>query len=341
MFVADSAVASQEDIGPILSRPRKSSKVLFCNSDDDTAQLLIKQTVEQTIAQVLDSPRKFGFPMFFVDGIENFNNNKSMDKVLIKASKAGSNNVRARALQREIATLFNSNNENNNGAVTTTTTCSPVRNELSSSFFNAFVTDRPPNWEGTTNNIGGPLNNRERALLAAIDGNAKTNTLTESNLASCKMNKDSLLTKEMLPGQVSSNKLKQIASTDSMMSVRGLHRRPFNCSAAATPIMISNSYLLKFFVDTAMYKRMLIFPLQTNFAAKIIEPNVDLGDKIIKTGMKVVHALLLAKRADKWNNNLPSPALRDLVNQERRNRSLGFSSFQTHDFLNVSRSARK
>ncbi|KAK3883921.1 hypothetical protein Pcinc_011776 [Petrolisthes cinctipes] len=297
-FVANSAVASQEDIGPILSRPRKSSKVLFCGGDDDTAQLIIKQTVEQTIAQVLNIPRKFGFPMLSIDGIEIFNINKSMDKVLIKASKAGSNNVRAGALQREIATLFNENNENNNGKVTTTTTCSPVRNELSSSFFNAFVTDRPPNWEG-----GGPVNNRERALLAAIDGNAKTNTFIESNLASCKMNKDSPLTKEMLPGQVSSNKLKQIASTDSMMSVRGLHGRPFTCSAAATPIMISNSYLLKFFVDTAMYKRMLIFPLETNFAAKNIEPNVDLGDKIIKTGMKVVHGLLLAKRADKWNNN--------------------------------------
>ncbi|KAK8407547.1 hypothetical protein O3P69_002240 [Scylla paramamosain] len=48
----------------------------------------------------------------------------------------------------------------------------------------------------------------------------------------------------------------------------------------------------QYYVDTAMYKRMLIFPFDTKFAPRNVEPNVELGAKIIKTGLKVIHANL-------------------------------------------------
>lgn len=296
-----------EDVGAILSRPRESCKAIFLSSDD-SATSTIKTTVEQTTAHILNNPGKYGFPCVSIDGVELFNINKNTpERVLTKVAKGST--LKASALQKEIVALLNVSDDPTaaSGEGDATGDTDPLRAvETFASIFNnlddsdTFVTasSGSTGWSKNT----APLNLKERSLLAAIEALRPNSTFSDSNKASSKMNKDSPMTKDMLPGQVSSNRLKQIASTDSTMSVRGLHGRPFTCSASATPVMISNSFLLKFYVDVALYKRMLLFSLNTNYAAKNVEPNVDLGDKIVNSGLRVVHAYLLLKRTALWHN---------------------------------------
>ncbi|KAK8407569.1 hypothetical protein O3P69_002260 [Scylla paramamosain] len=77
----------------------------------------------------------------------------------------------------------------------------------------------------------------------------------------------------------------------------------------------------QYYVDTAMYKRMLIFPFDTKFAPRNVEPNVELGAKIIKTGLKVIHASLLCKRSNAPDPTIPAkpaePGLRWYRTAER------------------------
>lgn len=98
------------------------------------------------------------------------------------------------------------------------------------------------------------------------------------------------MTRDMLPGQYNSNMLKLVASSGSVVPVRGLHSRPVTCSITATPVLISNSFLLKFFVDKAMYNRMLVFNLETDFTTVNKNINVEIGERMIAAWMKVCHA---------------------------------------------------
>lgn len=252
-------------VGFCLCKPRKTAKTLYSNGHK------IKQTVEQTMAHIVNFPGKYSFPVMTVDGSELFSiNSEISNRIVEKFNKT--NNVRGGRVSKEIIAI----------------------SELASGI-------RPDvdllDLVKTTSN---KLNVKERTFVAALEN--YDSVVKESNTASAKMNRGSPFTEEMLPGQVPSNLLKQIASTDSIMSVRGLHGRPITCSVSATPVLISNSYILKYYVDTAMYKRMLIFPFDTNFAAKNVEPNVEFGDNIVRTGLKIIHASLLCKRANMWGD---------------------------------------
>ena len=264
-------------IGSRLTKPRKAAKAMYSDRQS-------KQTIEQTIAHIINFPGKYSFPVMTVDGSELFPiKPESSNRIIDRFVGLSKNSLRENKMCKEIAAISELASSSNNGQV-----------------HDEFLT--------LIKNSGShKLNLTESTFVAALENcdNSKTNSniVRESNLASSKMNRDSPFTEEMLPGQVSSNLVKQIASTDSIMSVRGLHGRPITCSVSATPVMISNSFLLRYYVDTAMYKRMLIFPFDTNFAPKNVEPNVELGDKIIRSGLKIIHANLLCKRSNMWNRN--------------------------------------
>ena len=270
-------------IGSRLSKPRKAAKTIYSDRQ-------LKQTTEQTIAHIIAFPNKYSFPVITIDGSDLFpmkleTSNKIAER-FVRLNKTNSKLCKEIIAMSELSSSSSSNG------------LSPDSFNKGMHETNGPDTDFLDFMKNTGSN---KLNVIERTFAAALEN--YDNVAQESNLASSNMNRDSPFTEEMLPGQVSSNLIKQIASTDSIMSVRGLHGRPITCSVSATPVMISNSFLLRYYVDTAMYKRMLIFPFDTNFAPKNVEPNIELGDKIVRSGLKIIHASLLCKRSNVWNRN--------------------------------------
>lgn len=290
-------------IGTRLSSPRKAAKAMYSNHQ-------LKQTTEQTIAHIINFPSKYSFPVMTVDGSDLFPiKPEASNRIVERFVRLNKTNLRGGKICKEIVAiseLASSSSSNGQQQSSSSVFLSPDSFNINKGIYETVdFLDLMRNTGSSNNN--NKLNVIERTFAAALENcdNSKTgsNVARESNLASSKMNRDSPFSEEMLPGQVSSNLVKQIASTDSIMSVRGLHGRPITCSVSATPVMISNSFLLRYYVDTAMYKRMLIFPFDTNFAPRNVEPNVELGDKIVRSGLKVIHASLLCKRSNVWSTN--------------------------------------
>nr|GBG35367.1 wsv343-like protein [Hemigrapsus takanoi nimavirus] len=290
-------------IGSRLSKPRKAAKAMYSDHQ-------LKQTTEQTIAHIIKFPGKYSFPAMTVDGSDLFPiKPEASSRIVERFVRLNKTNLRGGKICKEIAAiseLASSSFSNGQQQSSSSVFLSQDSFNVHKGTYETNGTD--VNFLDLMKNTGSnnnKLNVRERIFAAALENcdNSKTgtNVTQESNLASSRMNRDSPFTEEMLPGQVSSNLVKQVASTDSIMSVRGLHGRPITCSVSGTPVMISNSFLLRYYVDTAMYKRMLIFPFDTNFAPRNIEPNVELGDKIVRTGLKVIHASLLCERSNLWS----------------------------------------
>ena len=292
-------------IGSYLSKPRKAAKAMYSNHQ-------LKQTTEQTIAHIINFPSKYSFPVMTVDGSDLFPiKPETSSRIVERFVKLNKTNLGGGKICKEITAISELASNIGQQQSSSSVFLSPDSFSTNEGIYETNGAD--VNFmdlvrsTGSHNNYN-KLNIIERTFAAALENcdSSKTgsNVARESNLASSsKMNRDSPFTEEMLPGQVSSNLVKQIASTDSVMSVRGLHGRPITCSVSATQVMISNSFLLRYYVDTAMYKRMLIFPFDTNFAPRNIEPNVELGDKIVRSGLKVIHASLLCKRSNVWGTN--------------------------------------
>lgn len=290
-------------IGSRLSRPRKAAKAMYSDHQ-------LKQTIEQTIAHIINFPSKYSFPVMTVDGSELFPiKPEASRRIVERFVRLNKTNLRGGKICKEITAISElaSSSSSNGQQQLSSVFLSPDSFNVNKGMYetngaNVDFLDLMMN----TGSHSNKLNVIERTFAAALencDSMTGSNVAQESNLASSKMNRDSPFTEEMLPGQVSSNLVKQIASTDSIMSVRGLHGRPITCSVSATPVMISNSFLLRYYVDTAMYKRMLIFPFDTNFAPRNVEPNVELGDKIVRSGLKIIHACLMCKRSNMWSTN--------------------------------------
>ena len=315
-----------EYVGPKISKRCDLNYPFF---DEKTKKRSKRATpfIERTIAQILHSPQKHSFPRLSLDGSNLFQMNSLKNEVLIdKIIKSADKNCgRVGQLFNEIVSISLLNEkkkENNNtfdfkklinddddtGLITSTT----LKPELHTAFNRVTVKSDPvSNLSSADRNLLLSLYDYDKDLLAASSSLSSSSpssssltqtssVLKEAIMASNRMNRDTPMTSEMLPGQVSSNIVKQVASTKSSRAIRGLHSKPVTCSVTATPVMISNSYVLKFYVDKAMYKRLLIFSCETNFTQKNVDPDVEVGDNMIRRGLQVIHSDLLFRRSKTW-----------------------------------------
>ena len=152
-----------------------------------------------------------------------------------------------------------------------------------------------------------------KALYSALkkyrsDGRTTAVSAIASAVAS-KTDVNSAVTSHMYPGQFDSNMLKKIVSKHASSPMRGLHCKPVVTSITMTPIMTSNSYLFKFFVDTPLLRRMIIFPCNTQFMFS--SQNEDVQDflDVVDNGVKCVHSLLSLERESKWRRAAENDAV--------------------------------
>ena len=64
--------------------------------------------------------------------------------------------------------------------------------------------------------------------------------------------------------------------------------------------MTSNSYVFTFFVDEALFKRMITFPCETQFAFKSKNEEVQNFVDLVDSGLWCVHSVLALERHARW-----------------------------------------
>lgn len=158
----------------------------------------------------------------------------------------------------------------------------------------------------------GPLKARCRNLIKALckyKSNGRTLAITDiANVVSSESDASCAVTTHMLPGHFNSNTIKKVTSHQASAAMRELHCKPVVSSITMT----SYSYVFSFFVDTALSKRMITFPCNTQFVFSSVNEDVETFLDVVDNGLKCVHTTLNLERLSKWRGLGDEPAVEDV-----------------------------
>nr|BDV49928.1 MAG: wsv343-like protein [Metapenaeopsis lamellata majanivirus] len=109
---------------------------------------------------------------------------------------------------------------------------------------------------------------------------------------------------KLLNGQFNCNMIKRVVSTMATVQTRGIFETSKEVLATIALFFMSNSYTYQFGLDTAMQKRILVFPCETILES--CNKNVHIFNlmKLLKIGLKTIHSGLIRKRNQIWNNDI-------------------------------------
>ena len=227
--------------------------------------------INRNIFDLLCHPRKYGFPKLSLAGdmlfkMDENDNKKTLERLVRLGGGVG---------RRHGKNVGGSNLIGNLGSFATMVRSTGMGNLVG-------VTETP----GTDTNV-------HSDFLVALAQYGVTSTSSANGIEEV----SGLVQKKMLPGQFSSNLIKLFCTPGATVTVRGLHEKPRTASAALSMWLISNSFTFKFFVDAALWKRMLVFSYDTNLMNAADDSSVANLIALYCAGSRVIHAHLLTQRA--------------------------------------------
>nr|GAV93134.1 hypothetical protein SCV_009 [Chionoecetes opilio bacilliform virus] len=302
-------------MGPVLSRinPRnieqhtsrsdKLSSIIFCGDlvnevDEDPSNRRNHYEFDSELLKIMENPKCRSFPKVSIDGSCVLPADPDQCTLVLQAIKRNIvDSMKTQDTGTFVAKYIEHCQANPVAVIT-----EPL--SIGNMFGAMLENCKTPGSSGSGTN---PLTPKSRELYNALkkyksDGRTTAVSAVASAVAS-KTDVNSAVTTHMYPGQFDSNMLKKITTKHASSSIRALHCKPVVTSITMTPIMTSNSFLFKFFVDTPLLKRMITFPCNTQFMFPIQNENVDNFIELVDNGMKVVHTLLLLERTNTWGDH--------------------------------------